>query len=109
MKFMKKSRQRLLREKRTVLAMISIYCRAHHHNSEALCSECIELAEYAKRRIDACPYRLDKPACVNCPTHCYKPTMRERIRAVMRYAGPRMLLRHPILTLLHLLDKRRRP
>jgi len=30
--------------------------------------------------------------------------MRERIRAVMRYAGPRMLWRHPLLALLHLAD-----
>ncbi len=37
--------------------------------------------------------------------------MRERVRAVMRYAGPRMLLCHPILALLHLRDglTRRRP
>ncbi|MDZ7370173.1 MAG: nitrous oxide-stimulated promoter family protein [candidate division KSB1 bacterium] len=105
---MKKSRRRLRREKRTVLAMISIYCRAHH-GGKSLCDDCRELADYTERRIDACPYRSDKPTCVNCPTHCYKPAMRERIRAVMRYAGPRMLFRHPWLTLLHMLDRRKSP
>jgi hypothetical protein len=30
--------------------------------------------------------------------------MREQIRAVMRYAGPRMLYRHPIMTLQHMID-----
>jgi hypothetical protein len=30
--------------------------------------------------------------------------MREAVREVMRYAGPRMALRHPILAFLHLLD-----
>jgi hypothetical protein len=33
--------------------------------------------------------------------------MREQIRAVMRYAGPRMLYRHPIMTLQHMIDGRR--
>jgi len=30
--------------------------------------------------------------------------MRERIRAVMRFAGPRMFYRHPIMTLQHMID-----
>jgi len=30
--------------------------------------------------------------------------MREKIRAVMRYAGSRMFYRHPILTLFHFID-----
>jgi hypothetical protein len=32
------------------------------------------------------------------------PLMRDDIRAVMRYAGPRMLLHHPILAVQHLID-----
>jgi hypothetical protein len=35
--------------------------------------------------------------------------MREQIRQVMRYAGPRMLLHHPIHAVLHLLDGIRKP
>lgn len=35
--------------------------------------------------------------------------MREQIKAVMRYAGPRMLLHHPILALFHMLDGLRKP
>jgi hypothetical protein len=27
-----------------------------------------------------------------------------RIRAVMRYAGPRMLYKHPVMTLQHIVD-----
>jgi hypothetical protein len=30
--------------------------------------------------------------------------MRERVREVMRYAGPRMLLHHPWLAICHLVD-----
>ncbi len=35
--------------------------------------------------------------------------MRERIRDVMRFAGPRMPWRHPYLTLRHMLDGRKEP
>jgi hypothetical protein len=55
-------------------------------------------------RLDRCPYFPNKPTCANCPTHCYKPDMREQVRAVMRYAGPRMLIKHPILAVFHLID-----
>jgi hypothetical protein len=30
--------------------------------------------------------------------------MREKIREVMRYAGPRMIYRHPIMAVFHLID-----
>ncbi|MDI9444206.1 MAG: nitrous oxide-stimulated promoter family protein [Planctomycetota bacterium] len=35
--------------------------------------------------------------------------MRQRVKEVMQYAGPRMLLRHPVLAVRHLLDNRRKP
>ena len=44
-------------------------------------------------------------ACKNCPVHCYKPEMREQIRIVMRWAGPRMLFYKPIAAIKHLLGK----
>ena len=57
------------------------------------------------QRIDRCPYQEDKPTCAKCPIHCYKPAMRERVRQVMRYAGPRMLLYHPVLAISHYIDE----
>jgi len=92
------------REKKTVSEMIRIYCRGHHGTSDDLCPECVELHDYAMCRLDRCPFGEDKPTCAKCPIHCYKPQMRDKIRDVMRYAGPRMLLRHPILAVLHSLD-----
>jgi len=55
--------------------------------------------------MENCPFKEGKPVCSACSIHCYKPAMREGIRQVMRYAGPRMLLRHPLLTLAHFLDR----
>jgi hypothetical protein len=65
--------------------------------------------DYAFERLRKCPFQEKKSTCANCAVHCYKPVMRERVRVMMRYAGPRMLLRHPILTILHLVDGKRTP
>ncbi|MBN1560538.1 nitrous oxide-stimulated promoter family protein [candidate division KSB1 bacterium] len=100
------SSRRLERERKTVQIMIQIYCQFHHHTAKGLCEECRQLAEYAEKRLVKCPYGHDKPTCARCPTHCYKPARREEIRRVMRFAGPRMILRHPCLALGHILDDR---
>ncbi len=84
--------------------MIEIYCRGTHQSKDSLCLECQQLLQYAMQRVDRCPYGDNKPTCARCPIHCYAPAMRERIRQVMRYSGPRMLLRHPVLTFWHLVD-----
>ena len=102
------SERRIERELKTVRAMIAIYCRAHHGSAD-LCSDCGELYEYARERVDRCIFRLAKPTCVNCAVHCFKPDMRQRVRLVMRYAGPRMWWRHPVLTFFHFVDGRKAP
>jgi hypothetical protein len=99
------SSRRIRREKKTVSIMIEMYCRARHGGRRgALCTICAKLHAYALQRIEQCPYCLAKPTCANCLVHCYRPQLRERIRKVMRYAGPRMMARHPVLALLHKLD-----
>jgi predicted amidophosphoribosyltransferase len=89
--------------------MIHLYCRDRHGSQGELCAECEALLAYARARLDRCPFQENKVTCARCPVHCYRPEQRERIRAVMRYAGPRMLFRHPVLALLHLVDGLRRP
>ena len=101
--------RRLARERRTLEAMIRLYCRGRHGTGGELCAECRELADYARARLHRCLFQERKPTCARCPVHCYRPEMRERIRAVMRYAGPRMLYRHPLLALAHLIDGLRKP
>ena len=84
--------------------MIYIYCRGQHGTREGLCLECRALLDCARERLDKCPFQEGKMTCAKCPIHCYRPAMREQIRAVMRYAGPRMVYRHPIMTLFHFVD-----
>jgi hypothetical protein len=88
-------------------AMVALFCSALRHSADGTCAGCLELAAYADARIDHCPFGDRKPTCVNCPIHCYRPSMRERMREVMRVSGPRMLWRHPILALRHVLDGKR--
>jgi hypothetical protein len=94
------------RELRTLQLMIGMHCR-DRHAGDPLCVECAALAGYAARRLERCVFGAAKPTCANCKVHCYSADMRERVRAVMRYAGPRMLLRHPILGIAHVIDGRR--
>ena len=97
------------REKRTVRAMVEIYCADHHgRRPDGPCEGCRELLDYSHARLDRCPYGERKPSCKACPVHCYKPDPRERMREVMQYAGPRMPWRHPWLAIAHLWHERAR-
>ncbi len=99
-----RSRQsdRINNEKKTVGIMVRLYCRRAEGNRN-LCQDCHELLNYAEARLDRCRFGKDKPTCRKCPVHCYKPDMREKMRNVMRWAGPRMMLYHPIEAIRHLI------
>jgi hypothetical protein len=90
-------------EQNTVRLMIDLYCRGRHGSKDGLCPKCSKLFAYVTGRLEKCPFKENKPWCSKCPAHCYKPAMREKIKVVMRYSGPRMLYRYPILTGKHYL------
>lgn len=92
------------REWKTVVAMIRIYCMGRHQCDGDLCSECEGLMVYARARLQRCVFGAGKPTCAKCPVHCYQPARREQMKGVMRYAGPRMLWHHPVLTIRHWID-----
>lgn len=97
---------RMKRENKTIEAMVHIYCKGRHNSKIKLCAECEEFLKYAQNRLSKCQFQEKKPACVRCTIHCYKLNMREKARLVMRYAGPRMLYHHPILTIFHFIYAR---
>jgi hypothetical protein len=99
---------RIEREAKTVTAMIEIYCRDEHGTKSALCDDCRELNDYAMLRLSKCPFQEGKTTCGNCRVHCYKPEMRDKIKTVMRYSGRQMAYKHPVMSLRHLLDGRRK-
>ena len=117
-------------EKRTVRHMIELWCRKNHggkaccemgsrggglvshcgsgegsHGGPGLCGECRELLEYSLARLEHCKFSNAKTKCHKCPVHCYRPDMREKIRTVMRFSGPRMLLYHPLEALRYLFSR----
>ena len=92
------------REKAMVSQMIALYCKKRHHTKNGLCPECAALDAYARQRSDRCPFMETKTFCSNCKVHCYKPQMREKIRQVMRFSGPRMLFHHPIAAIRHVME-----
>jgi hypothetical protein len=94
------------REKEAVSRMIRLYCRKKHGSRE-LCPECTALDAYARLRSDKCPFMERKTFCSNCRVHCYKKDMREKIRAVMRFSGPRMIFHHPIMAIRHVLETKK--
>ena len=97
------------REARTWHALLAIYCRDRHRPAGGLCPACAVLERYALERLARCPFGAQKPRCADCTVHCYAPAQRELTRQVMRYAGPRMLQRHPLLALAHMARRWRRP
>lgn len=87
----------------TVRLMIELYCHGKHDSND-MCGDCKVLFEYAKDRCDHCP-RGPNAICSDCPHPCYIPEMRTRIKEVMRYSGPRMILHHPIFAIRHIINK----
>jgi len=84
---MDKVEKKRQKEQYVVEEMIRLYCRKKHPK---------------EKRSQKCPFMEEKTFCANCKVHCYKPEMREQIRQVMRFSGPRMLLYHPVLAIWHL-------
>ena len=96
---------------RTLALFVQIYCDGNHadqarspHTSDAqragvyrddvptLCADCSDHLAYGEARRVFCT--LDpKPFCAHCEVHCFKSSERAWNRQMMRYAGPRSLLR----------------
>jgi hypothetical protein len=105
---MSPSNSRLEQEHKTIKTMFEMYCKRSHETYTELCQECSDLLIYAKERLKNCQFGENKPTCDTCTIHCYKSDMREKIRAIMRYAGPRMIYKHPIMGFRHLFKKIRK-
>jgi hypothetical protein len=102
---------------------IAVYCRERHKAEEktpftvkderlrdalgdrdiTLCKECSRLLNHGIAKLLLCPYD-PKPTCRKCPTHCYAPGYRERVREVMRFSGPYFVRRGRLHYLLHYLQ-----
>lgn len=92
---------------RTALGSDGVELRVYGRKVPVVCDECAALLAYAEKRRAFCP-KDPKPFCSNCDTHCYQPEMREHMREVMRYAGPRSMWHgHAIDGMKHLIEGRK--
>ena len=90
------------KERKLIPVMIRSYCHGKHGTKgKNICEDCRKLTEYALFRLEKCPFKVNKKFCSFCKVHCYKPEMREKIRDVMKYAGPRMIFTHPVFAMRH--------
>lgn len=100
------------KEQKLIPIMIQKYCKGNHKTERKLqgirrkevCEDCKKLSDYALFRLEKCPFKINKKFCSFCKIHCYKPDMRQKIKAVMRYSGPRMLFSHPIFAISHVIQ-----
>ena len=105
--------KRRAREQRTISQMVALYCADHHpderteraHCGEPVCPDCKAIDDYCVKRTERCRSMEHKTNCEECGNHCYAPPQRDRIRAIMRHAGPRMMLHHPVAALRHMLKR----
>lgn len=100
---------------------VQLYCDGHHRHeareavdlkfcqveellgqAPILCAECTKLLAHAFYKRQHCP--MDpKPACKDCPDHCYQLKYRRQIRQVMRYSGWAMIKRGRLDLLWHMI------
>lgn len=99
------NKSRLERERITVEKMIALYCRLNHKFKDIF-RGCSELREYSSARLRRCPFGDGKPVCAECRVHCYNKDMRQRVRDVMRFSGPKMILYHPVMAIMHIIDNK---
>ena len=116
---------KVVSDTKTLADFIAIWCDGHHADRErravqtdgatlgiygrkvpVLCQECEAHLAYAEKRRAYCQ-EDPKPFCAYCETHCYKSDEREWQRQMMRYSGPKSLLKgHLAAGIKHALDGR---
>lgn len=105
-KIFEKLDQKKSRDIKVLANFVTIFCRENHrtevkdifravddrlvvvlgNESRLLCENCCKLLNHGIAKLLLCPYD-PKPMCKKCPTHCYAPGYRERVREVMKFSG----------------------
>ena len=93
-------------KEKVTASMIRIYCRGVHGGKQHLCDDCESLRVYSLKRLEKCPHANTNTFCSECSIKCYEKQKQEEMRVVMRYAGPRMIIYHPIIAIRHVMSKK---
>ncbi len=98
---------RTVKDRKVLEAMGCVFCKAHHSGEKdacGLCPSCRATVEATLARTAVCPFDHEGN-CQDCAIHCQRGEAQERIREIMRYAAPRMALRHPLMAAEYLRKK----
>ena len=95
---------RIQKEKDTIKLMIGIYCKKKHKHKDGLCDECQQLLDYSNKRLEFCKFGEEKSFCSKCEIHCYKKDMKVKIKEVMRFSGPRLIIYSPLQFIKHIFE-----
>jgi Nitrous oxide-stimulated promoter len=83
----------------TLQSLFPIYCGKYHSSEKGeLCDSCSAELEYAIHKTKICPEKDQGKTCSDCKVHCFEAEHRERIKEIMRFAGPRLIWSHPLLS-----------
>lgn len=97
------------RDLKTLEAIGRIFCNAHHPDADrdeaGLCPACRNTIDATFARTATCPNH-QRSNCEDCAVKCQRGDAQARIKEIMRYSAPRMLFRHPLMTLEYLRKKR---
>lgn len=93
---------RIEKEKEIIELMINLYCNKKHNCKDEICEECKELLEYAHKRLTYCKFGNEKTSCSKCPIRCYKSDMKLRVKEVMKFSGPRLIIYKPYEFIRHI-------
>lgn len=95
----------LREEAQTLRAMVGLYCGENTARREGPANAVPPAKRFSPMRSSAwppVPTGPRSPVCAKCRIHCYRAGEKAFAREVMRHAGPRLLLAHPVLSLRHL-------
>lgn len=95
--------KRIEKEKEIVGLMIKLYCIKHHMDADSPCHQCLEILEYAKKQLNGCKHGDSKGFCSKCTAPCYRQDMRARIKEIMKFSGPRLILYEPYEFVKHII------
>jgi hypothetical protein len=88
------------KKKKVLEAMFDIYIKKNPKEKDVA----DDLKKYSLARLEKCPNIEKDIYCKSCKIRCYSKENQEKIKKVMRFSGPRMIIYHPFMAFDHLIS-----
>ena len=104
---MKNIQSKREREKQMVSQMIALYCRRNHHTKGGPLPRLRSAERLRPPALRSLPVHGDENLLFQLPGTLLQAGDAGKIRAVMRFSGPRMILYHPVAAVRHVVETKR--